>query len=304
MATRTPPATTIIGAGRLARAFLPLLTEAGYPIVAVAARSRASARRACRDLPGVTATDDPVEAASGARLVLVATPDRAIREVAAALARGGDRPWRGTVVLHHAGSEGPALLQPLSRRGAAVGVLHPLQALGGSGAAVLPGSGARIEGDARAVATARRLARDVGLVPLSLRRRMRRADRAAYHAAASLVSNDLVSLLDLAAEVMVKSGVDRPSALAGLVSLASGTLRNLDEGGLESAITGPVSRGDAGTAATQARCLARHDREGAEIHRLLSRRLLRLAVRTGAVGEDERRELERVLSGRPDGPAV
>ena len=49
-------ATAVIGAGRLARSMLPLLGPAGYPVVAVAARRLASARAACRQLPGAGAT--------------------------------------------------------------------------------------------------------------------------------------------------------------------------------------------------------------------------------------------------------
>ena len=52
----TPTPVCIFGAGRLARALLPLLKAAGYPPAAVVARRLPSARSATRLSPGARAT--------------------------------------------------------------------------------------------------------------------------------------------------------------------------------------------------------------------------------------------------------
>ena len=124
---------------------------------------------------------------------------------------------------------------------------------------------------------------------------LRPGDRMAYHAAASLVSNDLVALLSLASEVLESVGVPRARAVEALAQLARGTLSHAELGGIEAAVTGPVSRGDDSTTAAQLRRLGRLSRLGAEAHRLLSLRLLKLVEETGELDPERRRALRRVL---------
>jgi predicted short-subunit dehydrogenase-like oxidoreductase (DUF2520 family) len=295
--TRTTP-TAVIGAGRLARALLPLLGPAGHPVVAVASRRIAAARSAARSSPGAIACARPAEAADRARLVLLAVPDAAIAGVARDLARNGARDWRGRTVLHHAGALGLEPLAALAKAGAAVGVLHPLQCLAGSRVRLelLRGARARVEGDARGLAAATRLARRLGLVPLRLHAGDAGDARAAYHAAASVVSNDLVALLDLGVALLARAGIGPRQAIAALLPLAHGTLTQAAGEGPGAALTGPVVRGDLATLRSHLAALARVDRDAVEIHRLLSVRLARVAARRGG-----RASPRRIAALRPAG---
>lgn len=299
MGERGARATVVVGAGRLARALVPLLAKARRGPLVVVARSGAAARAACRKAPHATATTDLARAVAGAALVLCAVPDRAIGEVAARLAGLGGIDWGGRVVLHHAGALGPEPLAPLAARGAAVGVLHPLQCFGGGPgfAEILRTSRARIEGAPRARTVARRLARDLGLVVLRFPKPLGPAERAAYHTAGGLVANDLVALVTLAVELLESTGLDRKGALRALAPLVRGTLAALERGGPPAALTGPVARGDLDTLDDHLRRLGALAHEDAEIHRLLSRRLARVAAEHGAI---DRRTLARLL--RRTGP--
>lgn len=279
-----PVPTAVIGAGRLARALLPPLHSSGYAVKAISSKRLASARSACRLAPGAAAMTDNSAAAAEARLVLVAVPDGEIGHVAAALAESSGHSWSRKVVLHHAGALGPEPLLPLRSRGAAVGVLHPLQCLGGTKLAskLLAGSGARIEGDVRASAAARRLARALGLKALRLPEKLSAEQRRLYHAAAALVSNDLVALLAIGSDLLRAIGMSERDALAALAPLARGTIAQAEGLGLGAALTGPVVRGDAETVAMHLRALARRSKTGEAAHRALSRRLLLLAREHGA----------------------
>jgi predicted short-subunit dehydrogenase-like oxidoreductase (DUF2520 family) len=73
---------------------------------------------------------------------------------------------------------------------------------------------------------------------------VRDADRAAYHAAASVASNFLVTLED-AAELLL--GADREL----LVPLVRRTVDNWARLGAERALTGPIARGDEETVTRQ-----------------------------------------------------
>jgi predicted short-subunit dehydrogenase-like oxidoreductase (DUF2520 family) len=296
---------TLFGAGRFARALVPLLGEAGYPVVAVASLRSSSARSVARLAPGARATTRPEVALRGAALVILAVPDREIGPLARRLADVPAHPWKGTIVLHPAGSLGVAPLAPLAALGAGCGVMHPLQCLGDPALVreLLPGSRARVEGDRRGGAAARRLARALGMKPLRLAADLSDDDRAAYHAAATLLSGDLVSLLSLGLELMEQAGAAPGPALDGLVALARGTLLQTGCSGLTGALTGPVSRGDVETLRTHLRRMKRVRTLG-EIHRLLSLRLARLARATGDSEAAKRVEGALKSPGRAGGGTV
>ena len=114
----------------------------------------------------------------------------------------------------------------------------------GSPAGVFAGAAAAVDGSTpRALAAAEALAGHVGLRPM----RVAAEDRAAYHAAASIASNFLVTLEAAAERLAGTAGVDR-AALAPLVRAAVDTWVEL---GGERALTGPIVRGDEGTVARQ-----------------------------------------------------
>jgi predicted short-subunit dehydrogenase-like oxidoreductase (DUF2520 family) len=275
-----PTPTLVVGAGRLARALVPLLPDAGYPVVAVAAPRLARARAVARTA-SARATTRAQEFAHEASLVLLAVPDGEIARAAGDLARA-TRGWDG-VALHHAGALGVEPLAPLARAGAATGVLHPLQSLADPRLAAhhLRGARARVEGDARALAVATRLARRLGLRPLRLDAADPATARAAYHAAASIASNDVLALLDVAVTLFGRAGIAADEAIAALVPLARGTLAQAERAGVASAITGPVIRGDLDTLRAHLATLAAADPDAAAVHRSLSVRLARIAEHRG-----------------------
>jgi predicted short-subunit dehydrogenase-like oxidoreductase (DUF2520 family) len=187
----------------------------------------------------------------------------------------------------------------LRARGAATGVFHPLAVLGAGGAAALSGAAVRIEGSRRACAVARHLAALAGLVPLRSRQLATPAGRRAYHAAASLASNDLIALLAAAEGVLVRRGVPRRDALRALTALAGGALRQVRSAGLLGALTGPVARNDGPTITAQLAALAFEDAAAAAAHRALSLRLIDLAETGGRLDRAESRALRARLSHGP-----
>jgi len=270
----------IVGAGGLAWAMARALSRSKGASVAIASRKPAAAAAVARGLPRVRAERHLEQALAGAEIVLLAVPDRAVTSVAEAIAPLR-RSWRGIVVLHAAGAYGPELLVPLRARGASTGVLHPLAVLGANREATLAGAYARIEGRPAAVAAARRVASLCGLVRLRGPGLSSPSGRKSYHAAASLVSNDLVALLAAGQAQLVRRGVRQQDALAALTRLAAGALDAVQASGLSGALTGPVARNDAGTLAAQLAALAVHDPVAEQAHRALSLRLVVLAAGLG-----------------------
>ncbi len=278
-----PPRTAVVGAGRLARALAPALLAAGLGPVRVLSPGGRSARALARGRRGLSASSLTETLPDDVRLVLLAVPDDRIVGTARALATSLVS-WRRRVVLHTAGALDVAPLAPLARRGATVGVLHPLHVFGSSGTAAPRGTLCRVEGRAAA-----RLARDLGWVPVVVPR------PALYHAAASLASNDVVALLHLAAAALVRAGVPRARADAGALALAESALAQARRGGIPAALTGPAARGDARTVGRQMRALRAFPLASAA-HGTLSMHLVQLAVSLGRLDPAGRRAVARALA--------
>ena len=159
-----------------------------------------------------------------AELVVICVPDRAIVEVAEAIEPG---PW----VAHTSGACRLDALEPHQRRFS----LHPLQTFVlDLGPEQLDGSWAAVSGeDDEALRAGRELAALLGVTPFELDD----DERPLYHAAAHFASAFLVTLHDVAAELMEAAGAP-PEALEPL-------MRRTMENGFSH--TGPLVRGDWGT---------------------------------------------------------
>jgi predicted short-subunit dehydrogenase-like oxidoreductase (DUF2520 family) len=130
--------------------------------------------------------------------------------------------------------------------------LHPLMTVIGDpqlDVIRLRGASAAIAGtSARALEVARTLASAAGLRPIEIAE----DDRAAYHAAATLASNFLVTLEGAAETLAATAGVGRRE----LVPLVRATVENWAAVGAREALTGPIARGDETTVARQRAAIA------------------------------------------------
>ncbi len=173
---------------------------------------------------------------TGFDAVLLAVPDREIVAAAAAVVPG-------PLVGHCAGAWGLDLLAPHEAF-----ALHPLMTVTLAGA-TFQGCGAAIAGSTtRALALARRLADELGMQAFEVADQ----DRAAYHAAASIASNFLVTLEDAAEQLLATAGPDRRI----LVPLVRAALENWAAMGGPAALTGPIARGDDAAVARQREAVA------------------------------------------------
>jgi predicted short-subunit dehydrogenase-like oxidoreductase (DUF2520 family) len=115
--------------------------------------------------------------------------------------------------------------------------------------AAFRGAGAAVAGSSpRALALAAELATTLGMHAVEIAD----ADRAAYHAAASIASNFLITLEAAAERVAGTAGADREL----FVPLVRATVENWARLGPRRALTGPVARGDEATVARQRAAIA------------------------------------------------
>jgi predicted short-subunit dehydrogenase-like oxidoreductase (DUF2520 family) len=211
----------VVGKGRLGRALAAALRDAGYLVREPAGRGEVPAGDA----------------------ILLCVPDSEIPAAAAAVA-GAAR-----FVGHTSGATPLTALDPAQAE--AFG-LHPLQTVTSAGAS-FGGCGCAVAGStADALAVAERLASDLGMAPFTVED----DQRAAYHAAASISSNFLVTLQAEAEALAASAGIEGFDARRMLGPLVRTTVENWIELGPERALTGPVARGDRETVATQRAAIA------------------------------------------------
>ncbi len=200
----------VIGAGRAGRSFAKAIDDlVDWDVIDMRRRG--------------VAIDD----AADVDLVLIATPDTVVADVAAAI-----RPGRA-VVAHVAGSLGLDVLAPHDRRAA----LHPLMSLPDAeiGAERLTGGWFAVAGDP--------MVADLAAALGGRTFEIANDDRALYHAAAAAASNHLVALLGHAQRLGASAGVPADALLA----LALGSAENAATLGPSAALTGPAARGDEAT---------------------------------------------------------
>ncbi len=273
---RTPHGSTLpatvafVGAGRAAGALAVAVSAAGHPVVAIASRDP---RRAA-DLAGRVAARPVASALSAVRaadLTFLTVPDGAVASVAAAVAASGTI-LRGRGVVHCSAGLGVDALAALRLTGAAVGSLHPLQALtGAESAPLLRGALMAVDADPTLLAPLRALAVELGGRPVELPA----GARTLYHAAAVLTGSAPLVLLEAATELMVDAGLDRGTAEQGLLTLMEGAVVNARRLGPRQALTGPVVRGDSATVAAHLAALADHP-DADQLYRAITRAALHL----------------------------
>jgi predicted short-subunit dehydrogenase-like oxidoreductase (DUF2520 family) len=168
---------------------------------------------------------------AGCDAVLLCVPDREIAAAAAAIAPG-------PIVGHCSGATG---LEPLAPHEAFS--MHPLMTVPASGADFRGATAAIDAGSNRAMEVARLIANALEMEVVHVAPE----NRVAYHAAACIASNFLVTLEAVAERLAATAGVTRQM----LAPLVRATVENWATLGPEHALTGPVARGDEATVARQ-----------------------------------------------------
>lgn len=213
----------IVGAGRMGTALDAALRDAGCRLLPLAGRGAT----------GVAADGTVADA------VLLAVPDAQIPNAASLVVPG---PFLGHL-------SGATTLEPLlALDGREAFSLHPLLTVTGEGAPFAGAYAALAGSTPAALAQAEALAAALGMRAFLVQD----PDRAAYHAAASIASNFLLTLEHLAETLAGTAGVPREA----LEPIVRATVDNWAAQGAAAALTGPIARGDEATLERQRAAVA------------------------------------------------
>ena len=240
------------------------------------------------DVPIVT----PPEACELADLVLVTVPDDVLPDLVHGL--GALNMWRsGQLVAHTSGRHGLAVLEPARRLGAVPLALHPVMTFTGTSLDIdrLEGSVFGVTAPSAFVPVADALVLELGGEPVHVND----AQRGLYHAALAHAANHLVSLVASSADLLRESGIDEPEKV--LRPLLTAALDNALRQG-DTALTGPVARGDVGTLVDHLSAVGAVSGQTLEAYVAMARLTARRATAAGVLPADKADAVLDLLAAR------
>jgi predicted short-subunit dehydrogenase-like oxidoreductase (DUF2520 family) len=281
-----------IGAGMVGTAMAFLLSQHGHPITGVYSRNRKSSERMCNFLGTGKIYENPGDAARTADIVFLTTPDDRISQVCAEIVQD-EGFLEGAIVLHCSGALPSSTLESARDAKAHIGSMHPLQSFASLTEAVenLRQVTWAIEGDKRALDVMERLVELLNgeCEILSVEHKI------LYHAGAVMASNYLVTLQDMAEQLLKKSGLSAEMAKQGLQSLIQGTLNNLKKLPANNALTGPIARRDVNTVRNHLLALESHAPDLLDIYKKMGQHTIALTLRDQAEDDEVQDEATRQL---------
>lgn len=281
----------VVGTGRVGSVLGAALARAGHTVVAAYAVSAESRARAERLLPGVPLRPAD-EVVRNAGVALIATPDDVLADVVAGLAAAGAFS-PGQLVVHVCGRYGLEVLEPAAAAGALPLALHPVMTFAGAPEDLqrLTGSTFGVTAPELLRPVAEALVIDMAGEPVWVPA----AARPIYHAALVYAANNVVTLTTSAAQVLSEAGITDPARLLGPLLGASldNALRRGDQ-----AMTGPVSRGDAGTVRVHLAALRAQAPELVAPYIALARLTAERALQAGMLAADQAEGLLEVLAAQ------
>jgi predicted short-subunit dehydrogenase-like oxidoreductase (DUF2520 family) len=279
----------IIGAGTVGTALAVRLHFKGCPLEAVASRSLSSAQRLVKAAGCGQVCQTPQNVSDKADLVFLTTPDDAISSVVNLVK------WHpGQYVVHCSGADSLDVLEPARVVGAKVGSFHPLQTFASIQKAIenLPGSTFALEAEGDLLEILKAMAETLEGHWIKLGA----GDKAAYHAAAVMTSNYLVTLVKLATDLWDSFGIPHQEAIQALMPLLKGTLNNIENLKVPNALTGPIARGDIGTVQIHLSTLQNVAPAILRVYCELGLQTIPLAIAKGKINQGQAEELETILN--------
>ena len=218
-----------------------LLQKRGHRITSVISRSRSSARVIGRLLGSPVASTSLKNLSPLTDLLVIATPDEMIADVAAEIAAIGTLRKSRVTVFHPSGVLTSDALDALASQGAKVFSLHPIQTFSDRVSHrdqlnLMKGVWYGFEGETHARAAARSIVKDLGGRWLEIPKE----GKILYHAACVFASNYPTILLGAVERLSKAAGLPGLKPFGPLVQTA---VQHAVDRGPGSSLTGPLARG-------------------------------------------------------------
>lgn len=276
----------IIGAGRVGCSLGKYLTDKGKTVTGYYSKNYESAAQAA-EFTGTDCFRTMEEPVALSDTLLITTPDEQIGVVWGHMkAMSVDE----RIICHCSGSLSSDVFIGIEEKNAFGISIHPLLAFRDkfSSYKQLEQGFFTLEGHPYALTQMEKLLLELGNPYCKIEA----GDKAKYHCAASILSNDVLALLDIGFGLLEQCGFTKEEAGKAAAALVRGNVENILEKGTLASLTGPIARGDVSTVEKHLQVL---DGDTKEIYLLLGRHLAELAQKRQPDGDY--RKLTALLQG-------
>ena len=203
--------------------------------------------------------------------LFITTPDTVIGNVWDCIIKN-NMSVQNKIVCHFSGALSSDVFTDSQSTGASVCSIHPMLAFSDklTSYRIPANTFFALEGDETAVSALKSLFENLGNTVCCIDK----SEKSLYHTAASVLSNELVALLDMGYSLLEQCGFSRDEAVRATQNLVLGNVKSVLENGCVNALTGPVERNDLQTVKKHVESLKGEDRQ---IYILLAKRLVNLA---------------------------
>lgn len=283
----------LIGPGRVGCAVSKRLHLAGYPLTAIISRRRQRGEEACVYIGcEQILVSDQLAKATTAQIILLAVPDDQIQNVASQL-QDSCQFSEQTALVHFSGLHSAEIMRQ-KKSPAMLLSLHPLLPFADreKAFASLEMCPCAIEADSsQALALAEELVTAMGGYSFPLERQK----KPLYHAAASIASNYLVTLLATARDLLVSCGIGSEDAIPMLLPLVQTSLDNVKDLGPEQGLSGPIVRGDIGTVSEHIKALENGAPELLQLYLQMGKLTTTMSQESGRLAPERAADIEKLI---------
>lgn len=200
--------------------------------------------------------------------LFITTPDSSIGSVWDCIKKSA----KNKIVCHFSGALSSDVFTDSQSTGASVCSIHPMLAFSDklTSYRIPANTFFAIEGDKTAVSSLKKLFESLGNTVCIIDK----SKKPLYHTAASVLSNEIVAVLDLGYSLLEECGFSRKEAVKATQNLVSGNVKSVIENGCVNALTGPVERNDLQTVKKHIDSLLDKDKQ---TYILLAKRLVKIA---------------------------
>ena len=282
----------VIGPGRLGQAITCLLRQQGYPISAIIGRDLGKTKEAAKFIGAELMASTDINRCAPADIIFITTADDTIASVAQQLQQIKLRP--GVLLIHCSGLHTAAILADSNPDSPLTLAMHPLQtfASAAQGSQSLPDCYFSLEGDEQGIAVGQRLVKDIGaqafIIPAH--------SKVLYHTAACMVSNFVTTLFDSAGKILADCNPAQQIPASVLGPLLRTAVENSLTMGSETALTGPIVRGDSNTVEQHLNQLQQQQPQFVELYRNLGLQTVELAQRSQRLSDSAAQQLITILT--------
>lgn len=263
----------IIGIGQLGSALAQALYQSQY-LIRVAIDKDLSRTKRVADLVEAEICSEHIWDLKAVDILFICVPDDAIASVISSLKNQFEQKRISKYLFHCSGALTSAVFDPLKKFDVACASFHPIQTFAGRDDdwQKLLDIYYGLEGDLTAIDKASEIIKKFNSHSIIIPSQF----KSLYHLACTMASNYLISLMVPVVEAFKKMNFSEQETFTILYPLLLTTISNLKEQGLDGALTGPISRGDAATLAKHLETLAQNLPFYESLYKLHGRMLLEL----------------------------